>query len=408
MLAHELSLQRQLARAIHAVGTKAADHFLHVRELVALDFRHAVNLVLRPSLRNTALTFAARVADKAAHAFEVKVFEAMDAEVERFIEQWTASRVVQISDALKRQIADIVKRGLAEGQSAEQVADAIKAAFGEEASMMRARRIARTETHTAMQVGQYAAARSSPFQFEKRWLAVEGKRTRPAHADANGQTVALDEPFEVGGEKLMFPGDPNGSPGNTINCRCTVQYRPLAALKPEQPEDAEPVNPADLQADTELWRIWFEQLQQTRTVPNDVTLYCTGEDVGLPQFAEAEDLGPAAITQEIPVPLTASLNPIMVNTGAGLQDTFPLYGRPVVVKIKVPAGTPVVQGGIMAAMEVRLRSDVRIVVTNVSEDTWGEVQIDAGVPVDRSPPVRAYRRMPPRRGVTLVEAEVQQ
>jgi hypothetical protein len=33
----------------------------------------------------------------------------------------------------------------------------------------------------------------------------------------------IDKPFDVGGEQLMYPGDPDGgSPGNTINCRCTV------------------------------------------------------------------------------------------------------------------------------------------------------------------------------------------
>jgi len=48
---------------------------------------------------------------------------------------------------------------------------------------------------------------------------------------------------------------------------------------------------------------------------------------------------------------------------------------------------------------------VRIVVTAVTEERWGEVQDDAGVERDR-PPVRHFRRMPARRGVTLVEAEV--
>ena len=32
--------------------------------------------------------------------------------------------------------------------------------------------------------------------------------------------IPVDDPFIVGGEELMFPGDPNGSPGNVINCRC--------------------------------------------------------------------------------------------------------------------------------------------------------------------------------------------
>lgn len=41
--------------------------------------------------------------------------------------------------------------------------------------------------------------------------------------EADGQTVPNEEPFEVGGEKLMFPGDGSmGASGfNLYNCRCS-------------------------------------------------------------------------------------------------------------------------------------------------------------------------------------------
>jgi hypothetical protein len=38
----------------------------------------------------------------------------------------------------------------------------------------------------------------------------------------NRVKVPLDKPFNVGGEKLMFAGDPKGSAGNVINCRCSI------------------------------------------------------------------------------------------------------------------------------------------------------------------------------------------
>ena len=52
------------------------------------------------------------------------------------------------------------------------------------------------------------------------WNAVMDSATREAHADADGQTVGLNDTFEVGGESLTGPGDPAGSDENTINCRC--------------------------------------------------------------------------------------------------------------------------------------------------------------------------------------------
>ena len=36
------------------------------------------------------------------------------------------------------------------------------------------------------------------------------------------QIVDLSEDFDVGGEHLSAPGDPRGSAGSVINCRCTI------------------------------------------------------------------------------------------------------------------------------------------------------------------------------------------
>ncbi|MGJ8500968.1 phage minor head protein, partial [Glaesserella parasuis] len=59
----------------------------------------------------------------------------------------------------------------------------------------------------------------------KVWSAAHDERTRVAHAEADGQTRPVDEPFEVGGELLRYPGDrANGSAKNTIQCRCTATY----------------------------------------------------------------------------------------------------------------------------------------------------------------------------------------
>ena len=37
--------------------------------------------------------------------------------------------------------------------------------------------------------------------------------------EQNGVTVPIDQPFPNG---LMYPGDPSGSPGEIINCRCDM------------------------------------------------------------------------------------------------------------------------------------------------------------------------------------------
>jgi uncharacterized protein with gpF-like domain len=58
----------------------------------------------------------------------------------------------------------------------------------------------------------------------KTWLATNDSRTRITHAIANGQNVLISDTFSVGDTQLQFPGDPNGSPEEVINCRCTTLW----------------------------------------------------------------------------------------------------------------------------------------------------------------------------------------
>lgn len=87
----------------------------------------------------------------------------------------------------------------------------------------RAKTVAVTEVHRAFGVGGYALA--ARFSGTKTWIAKEDSATRPAHRRADGQTVSIQNPYQVGGESLMFPADPAGSASNVINCRCKQQFR---------------------------------------------------------------------------------------------------------------------------------------------------------------------------------------
>lgn len=91
----------------------------------------------------------------------------------------------------------------------------------------KARRIARTESHGAISAGMLASAKIwegvTGVRLFKRWLSTEDSRTRATHRVADGQTVALDEPFRVGGFMLDHPADAiTVAPHEVINCRCTM------------------------------------------------------------------------------------------------------------------------------------------------------------------------------------------
>lgn len=85
---------------------------------------------------------------------------------------------------------------------------------------------------TAESVTSYSAP--TYLSASKTWNTMEDDAVRPDHADADGQEVAINETFTVGGEDLTGPGDDSGSYENTINCRCWTTYDGLV------PEGYEP------------------------------------------------------------------------------------------------------------------------------------------------------------------------
>lgn len=92
-------------------------------------------------------------------------------------------------------------------------------------SAIRAARTAVTGAQNAGRQDSYLQAENMGIELEKEWVSTLDGRTRPEHADADGQVVEIDESFIVGGEKLEYPGDPNGSPWNIYQCRCTMIAR---------------------------------------------------------------------------------------------------------------------------------------------------------------------------------------
>lgn len=136
------------------------------------------------------------------------------------------NRLVGIGNELWFNARNAIAEGLKAGESIPDIATRIRYAAG--ITEPRARVIARTESHgarntvNAATIRRAASAFAQPNAFTRRWQAAEDARTRPTHVEADGQTVALNEPFTVGLASLDFPGDPAGPPEEVINCRCTT------------------------------------------------------------------------------------------------------------------------------------------------------------------------------------------
>lgn len=55
------------------------------------------------------------------------------------------------------------------------------------------------------------------------WITMGDPAVRHSHEDAAGQTVPTGAEFTVGGEKMLYPGQPVGDPSNWMNCRCVCR-----------------------------------------------------------------------------------------------------------------------------------------------------------------------------------------
>lgn len=156
-----------------------------------------------------------------------------------FAEMFGARKIEAISDTTREQVRQIVLQGQLEGQGILDIATRIREAIPS-ASRTRAAVIARTEAHGSSNFAVNETAKLSRRPLMKEWVSVDDHRTRDfgegdgivdeySHRAMNGQKVPMDQAFQVPRrngttEHLMFPGDPNGSPGAVINCRCVVAY----------------------------------------------------------------------------------------------------------------------------------------------------------------------------------------
>jgi hypothetical protein len=128
-------------------------------------------------------------------------------------------------DSVKNEL----QQGLDKGESYRELSRRLSNKF-DEISEGRGETVASTEVASAYGYARNEAMKQSGASH-KMWLGsgrppgtLHGMR--PAHASAHyaAQTVAIDKPFRVGGERLMFPTDSSlgAGPEMTINCHCVA------------------------------------------------------------------------------------------------------------------------------------------------------------------------------------------
>ena len=122
----------------------------------------------------------------------------------------------------QQKVNNIVRQSIIQGKSINEIVDDLAEGLCTQ-NFNRMRLFARTAITGAENAGrqqQMSDAADMGIEVKKQWLATHDNRTRDKHRARDGETVPYNEDFSGG---LEYPGDPNGSPDDVYNCRCTMR-----------------------------------------------------------------------------------------------------------------------------------------------------------------------------------------
>lgn len=124
----------------------------------------------------------------------------------------------------EKKIRSAVTQGILKGDSVDKIATRLQHVTKQnrEASLRTARTLTTQAECAGRQDRWEEAEETYGIEMQKTWLATLDDRTRDWHAELDGESVDIDEPFENSVGKIMFPCDPDADPENIYNCRCTM------------------------------------------------------------------------------------------------------------------------------------------------------------------------------------------
>jgi len=146
-------------------------------------------------------------------------------ELRKQVELLIINSGAKITEATLKKIAKYVIQAQAEGVTVEETTQLIYDKLNS-LTVTRSRTIARTEMAKVENFGQLEGYRQTEVVERKGWLCAFVPDSRESHQAADAEysdnPIGLDDAFMVDGELLQYPGDPNGSAGNVINCLCAT------------------------------------------------------------------------------------------------------------------------------------------------------------------------------------------
>ena len=135
-----------------------------------------------------------------------------------FIAQWSFKKAKFVNETTEGMLNDVLTEAVDQGWGEAELGRAIRQMY-EDMTVSRAKTVARTETTGAIGYGTHETLVEEGHDAHQ-WSTVIDGRERESHHEADGQVVAIDEPFKLAGGEGMYPGDPSLPAEEVINCRC--------------------------------------------------------------------------------------------------------------------------------------------------------------------------------------------
>jgi hypothetical protein len=184
------------------------------------------------------------------------ISDKIKADMRKILSKRAEDSFIKVSKTTSDSIFQIIKNGFDKSKNITQIAQDISSVFANPEKMMyRANRISRTESLSALSIGQDKAMKEAKQyvpDLKKMWISTEDQRTRgnPSglypdsdadHWGLHGQIVSADNDFvdPRNNAKMMFPRDPKGGASSVINCRCTWIMLPAKEMDKFRKQESE-------------------------------------------------------------------------------------------------------------------------------------------------------------------------
>jgi post-segregation antitoxin (ccd killing protein) len=202
------SIQKGMAE--EAIGSLDAESKRLMKELIDANIETSQDFIQTNYKRQTGKAISTEVQSK------------INAQMKKHIAKWSEESANSITETNQRRLSTLFKTAQTNNWDVSQIRKGVSEIFEgtSREPYSHAQMIARTENLHIANLSRQETAIENGF-VKKTWLATTDERSRHWHNGVmNGVSVAIDEPFIVGGIEMQYPGDPAGGPNNNCNCRC--------------------------------------------------------------------------------------------------------------------------------------------------------------------------------------------